>query len=207
MTRGSEGSLEKLRRAEQLMTDGKVDEARPLIEALEEVDDLPPDAQLIRQLLKSQLLIIAGHFKGSYQLVEQVLKESQKQGRFLQAVDACIIMAEACEWLDSHDESLNAIIQGEQILATLIEEPPTALAQRQASLIHLRARFCLYKGPLLATRTPRRSAWRPFSCDQNSCYSRAAFPRRTGCSPKQLRLLKISVSRSSPPGWPPNRPP
>ncbi|MFQ5981226.1 MAG: tetratricopeptide repeat protein [Candidatus Heimdallarchaeota archaeon] len=144
--RGTESSFDKLWRAEQLMTEGKVDEARPLIEALEKEEGLLPDDRLTWQLLKSQLLITTGDYEASQQLANKVWQGSQDRGKFLQAADACIVMAEALVEGGDYEESLEAIMQGEQMLTTLSGEPSATLAQRQASLIHLRGRICHYKG-------------------------------------------------------------
>ncbi|MFQ5980037.1 MAG: tetratricopeptide repeat protein [Candidatus Heimdallarchaeota archaeon] len=144
MTRGLEGSFEKLWRAEQLMKEGKVDEARPLIEALEKGVELLPDDRLTWQLLKSQLLITTGDAEACQQLVKKVQKGSQERGKLLQAVDACIVMAEALGEQAKYEEGANAIAEGEQLLTTVTNETPAALAQRKASLIDLRGRNCLF---------------------------------------------------------------
>jgi tetratricopeptide (TPR) repeat protein len=88
MMRDLEDALKWLHQANYLMSQGKVDDARPLIESLEGRDDFPPDEQLTYQLLKSQLLITTGDFKASIQLAEQVREKSQLQNKPLQAVDA-----------------------------------------------------------------------------------------------------------------------
>jgi tetratricopeptide (TPR) repeat protein len=128
------------------MQQGKVDEAQPFIEALEKMDDLPPDDRLTWRLLKSQLLIITGDFAASHQLAGQVWMAQQDQGPSLRAVDASIAMAEALENLGKHEQSLQAIAQGEQVLATLAEEQPAVLAQRTATLIFSKGRNCFWKG-------------------------------------------------------------
>ncbi|MFQ5980402.1 MAG: hypothetical protein ACE5OZ_19880 [Candidatus Heimdallarchaeota archaeon] len=68
----SEGSLERLRRAEQLMQQGRVDEAQPFIEILADADDLTAGDRLTWQLLKGQLSLFTGDYNTSYQLAEQV---------------------------------------------------------------------------------------------------------------------------------------
>ncbi|MFQ5980582.1 MAG: tetratricopeptide repeat protein [Candidatus Heimdallarchaeota archaeon] len=148
MSRGSTVSLEKFQQAEQLMAAGQVDAARPLIDALEGVAALPADAHLTWQLLRSQLLITTGDLEASHQLAEAVWQASLDQGMRLQGVDASIVMAEALRELAKYAESANAIAEGEQLLTTVTDETPAVLTQRQASLMHLRGRNCLYKGEL-----------------------------------------------------------
>ncbi|MFX0113370.1 MAG: tetratricopeptide repeat protein [Candidatus Hodarchaeota archaeon] len=148
MTRGSERPLEQLQQAEQLMAEGKVDAACPLIDALEGVDSLPPDAQLTWQLLKSQLLITRGEWEASRQLAKAVLQASQERGKPLHAVDASIVLAETLGRLEKYEESLEAIVWGEELLATLSGEQSAALNRRQASLIHFRGRLCFLQGDL-----------------------------------------------------------
>ncbi|MFX0115089.1 MAG: tetratricopeptide repeat protein [Candidatus Hodarchaeota archaeon] len=145
MVRRSEGSLEQLWRAEELMTEGKVDAARSLINALEGVDDLPPDAFLTWKLLKSQLLIIMGDLEASHQLAAQLRQTSLDRGQLLQGVDGSIAMAEALVELGDLEASANAIAEGEQLLTAVADEAPAVLSQRKASFIYLRGRICLYK--------------------------------------------------------------
>jgi tetratricopeptide (TPR) repeat protein len=138
--------LEQLWRAEQLMQQGKVDEARPLIEALEKEDELPPDARLTWQLLKSQLLITTADYEASQQLASQVWQASLDRGKPLKAVDASIIAAEALVEGGNYEEGTRVIANGEQMLSSLTEEAPAALAQRKASFSYLRGRICHFKG-------------------------------------------------------------
>ncbi|MFX0114154.1 MAG: tetratricopeptide repeat protein [Candidatus Hodarchaeota archaeon] len=140
------GPLERLWRAEQLMCQGKVDEARPLIEGLEKEEDLPSNDRLTWQLLQSQLLITTGDYEASHQLAKQVWKESKEQGKLLQAVDACIVAAEALELSGNYETSAKVIAEGEQMLAAVAGEAPTARAERKASFVHLRGRLCYFKG-------------------------------------------------------------
>ncbi|MHA2370042.1 MAG: tetratricopeptide repeat protein [Candidatus Hodarchaeales archaeon] len=140
MMRDLEDALKRLHQANYLMSQGKVDDARPLIESLEGRDDFPPDEQLTYQLLKSQLLITTGDFKASIQLAEQVREKSQLQNKPLQAVDACIVIAEALERLEDYEATQEAIVQGEQLLSTLQGESSEILTQRLASLMHCRGR-------------------------------------------------------------------
>ncbi|MFW9915298.1 MAG: tetratricopeptide repeat protein [Candidatus Thorarchaeota archaeon] len=146
MTSGPEDPLEQLRRAEQLMQEGKVDEARPLIEALEKEEHLPPDARLTWQLLKSQLLITTGDYEASRQLAEQVWKEGLNREKLLQAVDACIATTEALIEGGDRQGAGRLISEGEQMLEAVTDEAPAALAPRKASFIYLRGRICLFKG-------------------------------------------------------------
>ncbi|MHA2368664.1 MAG: tetratricopeptide repeat protein [Candidatus Hodarchaeales archaeon] len=139
------GPLERLWRAEQLMREGNVDEARPLIEALEQEEILPPTDRLTWQLLQSQLLITTGDYEASRQLAEQVWQESKKRGKLLQAVDACIIATEALVEDGNYEESAKAIAEGEQMLEAVTDETPAALTERKASFIHLRGRLCYFK--------------------------------------------------------------
>jgi len=97
-------------------------------------------------LLKSKILITSGNSDDSYELAKNVCKESLEQGKPLQAVDACIVMAEASEDQGNYKESLKAIIQGEKLLGTLTREPPTVFSLRKAFLIRQKGRSCIWKG-------------------------------------------------------------
>ncbi|MFQ5978248.1 MAG: tetratricopeptide repeat protein, partial [Candidatus Heimdallarchaeota archaeon] len=115
-------------------------------DALEGVAALPADAHLTWQLLKSQLLITTGDYETSHQLAKQVWKASQERGQPLQAVDACLVMAEAFVEGGDFKASLAAIAHGEEALTTLTEEPSATTTQRQASLLHLRGKNGVYEG-------------------------------------------------------------
>lgn len=148
MTRGTEGSLETLWRAEQLMKERKADEARPLVESLEKEEELPPDALLTYQLLQSQLLLTTGDYEASQQLAAQVRQGSLDQEKLLQGVDASIVIAEALVEGGNFEASVRAIAEGEQMLTSVTDEAPAALAQRKASFSYLRGRICLFKAEL-----------------------------------------------------------
>jgi tetratricopeptide (TPR) repeat protein len=127
------------------MHQGRLDEARPLIDSLEKETNFSPEDQLTSQLLKSQLLITTGDFEASLQLAEQVWKGSQEREKSLQGVNASIVMAEALVEMGKYEEGAKGIGEGEQLLTTITDEAPTALTQRKASFIHLRGRIYLYK--------------------------------------------------------------
>ncbi|MFX0116236.1 MAG: tetratricopeptide repeat protein [Candidatus Hodarchaeota archaeon] len=146
MARGLEEALDNLHQAEQLMTEGRVDEARSLINALEAVEGLPPDDHLTFQLLKSQMHLEAREWEVSRQLAEQVWQESQNQDNSLFGVDAQLITAEALRGLGQYEESLNTVVEGEQLLANLPGVPPAVLAQREAAYLHLRGRIYRSRG-------------------------------------------------------------
>ncbi|MFQ5977586.1 MAG: tetratricopeptide repeat protein [Candidatus Heimdallarchaeota archaeon] len=140
------GPLERLWRAEQLMQQGKVAEARPFIEILEKEENLPPADRLTWQLLKSQLLLTTGDYQASQQLAEQVWRKSQEQGKLLHAVDASIVIAEALVECVNFKEGAKAIAEGERKLNTATNEAPATLAPREASFAYLRGRICYLKG-------------------------------------------------------------
>jgi tetratricopeptide (TPR) repeat protein len=146
MTKRSDGPLDRLWRAEQLISEGKIDEARPLVESLEKEVNLPPDALLTYKLLRGQLQNITGDYQDSIQLADQVLKESLEQGKYLPAVDANSVKAAALIGVGDYEKSLVVITQGEQALSKIACNSPTVLVQRQATLIYLRGRNLLFKG-------------------------------------------------------------
>ncbi|MHA1968280.1 MAG: tetratricopeptide repeat protein [Candidatus Hodarchaeales archaeon] len=146
MTKRSDGPLDRLWRAEQLIFEGKIDEARPLVESLEKEVNLPPDALLTYKLLRGQLKNISGDYQDSIQLADQVLKDSLEQGKYLPAVDANCVKAAALIGVGDYEKSLIVITQGEQALSKIACDSPTTLIQRQGTLIHLRGRNLLFKG-------------------------------------------------------------
>ncbi|MFX1251632.1 MAG: tetratricopeptide repeat protein [Promethearchaeota archaeon] len=136
--------------AEELMIEGKFNEALKIVEDIEKRESLPVTEQLTFRLLKSKILNKQGHYEKALKLAERLLQESQNLKQSLQELDALIEMAIALERLGKIDESLTVITQGEQILQSLPHKSAqkkqvTDFTRREASLLSCKAGIYIIK--------------------------------------------------------------
>ncbi|MHA2371258.1 MAG: tetratricopeptide repeat protein, partial [Candidatus Hodarchaeales archaeon] len=136
----------KIAEVKSFLTLGSFEEALAIIEALENAEQLNETEKLSGLIFRSQIHTKKGDYKAGLELGEQAWKESQ--GRHLEGVDACIAMAEALWRFGRYDESLQAILEGENLLSSLTEAEQMALKQRNALLAHQKGAICLRKGEL-----------------------------------------------------------
>ncbi|MFX1475665.1 MAG: tetratricopeptide repeat protein, partial [Promethearchaeota archaeon] len=115
---------------EQLISEGKFDEALSAVESCIQQSTLTPTERISYTLLKSNILRRQGNFDESLSLAEEVFCECQEQDRPLLAVDALIAKTDVLVRLGRYDEIADSITQGEQMLHTLISAPePTPKAR------------------------------------------------------------------------------
>jgi tetratricopeptide (TPR) repeat protein len=143
MAKKVDGTVEKLWYAEQLVDEGKWDEARPIIEELEKETNFSPDDQLTYKALKCHLL----RNKAAYDLAEEVYKESMEKSKYLLAFDVCF---QKNFYLLKHSkyEELNTLItQMENLISKLTKEFSKEIVTKcQARLLYVRGRIHSWKG-------------------------------------------------------------
>jgi len=83
--------------------------------------------------------------ENALKFAEEAYQKSQKLGTPLQSVDALIEMAETLVWLTIHDEALNLIDRGEDLLKNIIGKSPKELMAREASLTFTKGRIYMNK--------------------------------------------------------------
>ena len=122
----------KLSKAKKLFKEGKIKNALQLVTDLEKEGELSINDQLSSQLFKGSLLIATGLYNDALTLAKQVLKESQKLGKNLQLIDACILEARILSLLGRLDNAFDVIIECEALLKTFNQESSLEIAEREA---------------------------------------------------------------------------
>ncbi|MFX0204857.1 MAG: tetratricopeptide repeat protein, partial [Candidatus Hodarchaeota archaeon] len=108
--------VEEFTRIKQLINKGQYSEAQHAIEKLKRQALMSKEDLLTCQLLMSTLLCRLGDYQKSLTLAREVLHRSQAHGNQQLIVEALIVLAEAFWRLGQLDNSLEIIIQGEQLL-------------------------------------------------------------------------------------------
>ena len=93
--KGVKGALDKLWYAEQLIEEGKMEEAIPLIKNLEKETNFSSDDQLTFKLIKSEVMKTTGDYEACFKLTDQVIRESLEEGNNLRALKACLVQGRA----------------------------------------------------------------------------------------------------------------
>ncbi len=139
-------STEEIAHTEQLMNEGKFNEALQLVETIEARNDLTSNDQLACHLLRSALLSKLGHLEDALEIAKGAVEESQKLESHFQMVDALVIVSEILWYLGRSDESLEAVEHGEQVLHTIPREQTSELVQREAALTDRKGTIYQMKG-------------------------------------------------------------
>ncbi|MFX0116980.1 MAG: tetratricopeptide repeat protein, partial [Candidatus Hodarchaeota archaeon] len=143
---GKEGILERLQYAEELIIQGKYEEALELANLLER-DDLADEDRLAVTLLKSRLFIQTDRPKRGLKLAEQIFEESQRIRIPSIMIDALISMATALLRLDRLKECLDAIKSSENHLSA-IHDNQFSFVERESTLKYLKGKVYRRKGEL-----------------------------------------------------------
>ena len=136
---------EELIQIKRLMEKGRFYEALQAIEVLEKLSSLISHDKLSLLLFKCTCLNRLRLDENALKFAEEAYQESQKLGKPLQSVDALIEMAETLAWLTIHDEALNLIDRGEDLLKNIIGKSPKELMAREASLTFTKGRIYMNK--------------------------------------------------------------
>ena len=136
---------EELIQIKRLMEKGRFYEALQTIEVLEKRSSLISHDKLSLLLFKCTCLNRLRLDENALKFAEEAYQESQKLGKPLQSVDALIEMAETLAWLTIHDEALNLIDRGEDLLKNINGKSPKELMAREASLTFTKGRIYMNK--------------------------------------------------------------
>ncbi|MCK4379748.1 MAG: tetratricopeptide repeat protein [Candidatus Lokiarchaeota archaeon] len=136
---------EELIQIKRLMEKGRFYEALQTIEVLEKRSSLISHDKLSLLLFKCTCLNRLRLDENALKFAEEAYQKSQKLGTPLQSVDALIEMAETLAWLTIHDEALNLIDRGEDLLKNIIGKSPKELMAREASLTFTKGRIYMNK--------------------------------------------------------------
>ena len=139
---------EELLRAEKLIDDAKVNEARELLNNFERKEGLTLHDKVASHLLRAYFLFQQGRYEESLTLAEQTYKESLGLGKNILSVDCFIYMAESLWWLRKIDRVFDVIIQGEELLKNLTQVLSSKRMKREAYLAYLKGLFYFYTGKI-----------------------------------------------------------
>ncbi|MHA2297042.1 MAG: tetratricopeptide repeat protein [Candidatus Hodarchaeales archaeon] len=120
---------------EQLVEEGKFEEALQIVKGLERMNDLSVVVRLNCFLLESNIMIKLGHFGKAYQIARKSLLESQRLRKHLLEVDSYILMAEARWRMGKNDEGLDFIDKGKNVLSELPDKNSSPILKRNGALM------------------------------------------------------------------------
>ncbi|MFX0182275.1 MAG: tetratricopeptide repeat protein [Candidatus Hodarchaeota archaeon] len=145
----SDSTQKELTHLEELIHEGKFDEALQFVRYIEENEKITPIHRFTCAIFKNIIFIKKGLYKEALKSLEMILQENNNMRNTLQGVKAFIAMAEALQCLGKLNESLNAIKEGERIVRTCKHEFPTNDLQRKnASLLYRKGCVMQKKGDL-----------------------------------------------------------
>ncbi len=139
------GRPEELIQAEQLILEGKFEEAHQLMDKFKEKGEYTLKDTLSCNLLKTEIMFQQGLYKDVIKLTNQTYKESLGLGESLVAFDALNLMSKALFFLYRVDEALEKVKESKELLKILPHELPREYNQRKADLEYLKAWFYMYK--------------------------------------------------------------
>ena len=124
----------------ELTYQGKYEDASTALETFESQKDPSSKDQIVSKILQSRIKIAKGKYEEALRISEYLLNENVQHTQSIEIVDLYIVKSTALEHLNEFDESLNTIIQAENILTSLYEEIPQDLTRREAELLFLKGR-------------------------------------------------------------------
>ena len=132
---------EEIIRTENLIDEGKLDEALTLLNNYEQKEGLSHHDKVFCHLLQCQILFWQGKLKELIKHAEQAYKESEGLENNFLKIDILLVMTHALVRLERLDKVFNIIKQGEELLKSLPQEVPTDYKQREAYLAFLKGCF------------------------------------------------------------------
>lgn len=141
-------SSEVLKKANKLIKEGRINEAKHLTLDLEKRNDLSPQELLSYKLLKAKLFYKSLKFLDTITYTDQLLKEIQDQGDLLTLFDVIVIQSFAYIMLGNISES-EALIKKANVLFNRIKASSKIdLRERESFLIRIIANICTWRGKI-----------------------------------------------------------
>lgn len=139
----------ELKNAENLMNEGKFDEALSILNGIEK--EILNDADhLTFCLIKSSLLEKLGKNKESYSFAEQAYQESQKLNNSLLSIDALNLKAATLLWRGgvhkALDNAYELVERSEELLKSFKRESPVEVQRKEALIYYVKAVIFWFKG-------------------------------------------------------------
>ncbi|MHA1479169.1 MAG: tetratricopeptide repeat protein, partial [Promethearchaeota archaeon] len=133
---------EELSKANNLIDEGKLDEALTLLSNYEQKEALNHHDKASCRLLQCKILFWQGKYKELIKLAEQIYKESRGVENIFLKVDSLLIMTHALAMLDRIAEALDLIKQGEELIKTIPQKLTKTYKQREAYLAFIEGYLC-----------------------------------------------------------------
>jgi len=134
--------------AERLFDQGYVKEALQAVNDLEKTGDYSAQDRISCGLLRSNILFELGQFEEGFKLAEQICRESQELGNYLQSVDALISVAKGYISMLNLDDCEKALSRAEILLDRITEKSLTEVQLRKVKLYSLKGMTYSLKGDL-----------------------------------------------------------
>ncbi|MHA2039711.1 MAG: tetratricopeptide repeat protein [Promethearchaeota archaeon] len=135
---------EELICAEELMYNGKVEEALKIITNFEEKSKLTSREQLRALLLKGNVFTLMHQFKEAIEVGERAFSISQELGLVPESIEALILKAQITH-IGNPSEALDLIIKGEESLNSLENESLASITELTFNLIHTKSWIYFFK--------------------------------------------------------------
>jgi len=135
---------EELIRAEELIDEGKLDEAFTLMNTFKQKKGITHHDKASCHLLQCQILFWQGKYEELLKHAEQTYKESEGLENGFLKVDSLVLMVHALVRHRKFGEAFDLIKQGEKLMKTIPQELTKAHKQREASLAFLKG-FIFYR--------------------------------------------------------------
>jgi len=137
---------EELSKANNLIDEGKLDEALKLLSNYDKKEALNHRDKSSCCLLQCKILFWQGKYKELIKLAEQIYKESRGLENIFLKVNSLLIMTHALAMLDRFAEAYDLIKQGEELIKTIPQKLTKAYKQREAYLAFIKGYLCSRRG-------------------------------------------------------------
>jgi tetratricopeptide (TPR) repeat protein len=140
-----ESKSEELIHAEELIIDGKIEEANEIIKDIEVRSDLTSEDQLKLLILKGEIHANKMQYNEAIDLGEIAYQLSQKLGKIVESIEALILKANIL-LLGDYNEGNKLILKAEELLESLTDQTPSKLFRLRQGIIYAKSMIYLFKG-------------------------------------------------------------
>ncbi|MHA1727856.1 MAG: hypothetical protein ACTSWY_03910 [Promethearchaeota archaeon] len=137
---------EGLMQAERLFDQGYVKEALQAVNDIEKIGGYSAQDRISCRLLRSNILIKLGRNEEGYKLAEQICRESQELGNYLQSVDALISVAKGYMIMMNSEGLAKAVSRAENLFDRISEKSLIEVQLRKVILDSLKGMSHTMKG-------------------------------------------------------------
>jgi tetratricopeptide (TPR) repeat protein len=144
----SHSEIKDLIKAKKLMREGRIKEAYQIILEFENKGDLIAQELLSYKLLKLNLIYKSLKYSEAIIYIDELLKESQKQGDLLTYLDALLIKSFVNVMLGNVGKSEDIIKKADNLFKKIKGTSTIDLRERKSFLVRLKANICTWRGEI-----------------------------------------------------------